>query len=449
MTTFTDEEINQILQEFYDRFADHTYIGARYVPVFGRRGEESIAWDNSKPYEPLTIVLNEGNSYTSRQFVPAGIPLTDSDFWAQTGNYDAQLASYQESVDEFMQGAQDGFDAIETKFDSDALALKYNGNAYILHNLVDMNENLTVNQYHNVIAHSKRDNMMHFDLVLRNATENTIATNADLITIKNAFLRYSEAYTMHFMCQMTIYTDDYLVTDLTHRVVAVPPFTPRVTIVKSGDDAILRIVNQILPNTEIIISGVESTATFQSWFNSAFYDSAFATDVCGYCLNGDGETSWQGTFEYSDDNTVRLDPANLKTNAAGMVYIAYDHFGFHPKSSTPAAYVTNGMFIAYAPAGQPLDVSKARPGDMILYQLPSADEDSYQSWEHVSLYMGLDHVCEMAATYPEAETLNGATDGFGPYAISTPASTYRMSDETNSITGETLPGYNRCIVRFI
>ena len=46
------------------------YIGARYVPIFGRKGEESIIWDNSAPYEPLTVVLHQGNSYTSRQFVP-------------------------------------------------------------------------------------------------------------------------------------------------------------------------------------------------------------------------------------------------------------------------------------------------------------------------------------------------------------------------------------------
>ena len=34
------------------------YTGARYVPIFGRVGDESITWDNTKPYEPLTIVLH-------------------------------------------------------------------------------------------------------------------------------------------------------------------------------------------------------------------------------------------------------------------------------------------------------------------------------------------------------------------------------------------------------
>ena len=74
------------------------YIGARYVPIFGRKNEESIEWDNSKSYEPLTIVLHEGNSYTSRQFVPVGIDIKNEDFWALTGNYNAQVEAYRQEV---------------------------------------------------------------------------------------------------------------------------------------------------------------------------------------------------------------------------------------------------------------------------------------------------------------------------------------------------------------
>ena len=74
------------------------YIGARYVPIFGRRGEESIEWDNTGTYEPLTVVLYQGNSYTSRQFVPVGIDITNEDFWAETGNYNAQVEQYRQEV---------------------------------------------------------------------------------------------------------------------------------------------------------------------------------------------------------------------------------------------------------------------------------------------------------------------------------------------------------------
>ena len=71
------------------------YIGARYVPIL--MGE----WDNTVTYEPLSIVLYQGNSYTSRQFVPVGTPITDSSFWAATGNYNAQVEAYRQEVQSF------------------------------------------------------------------------------------------------------------------------------------------------------------------------------------------------------------------------------------------------------------------------------------------------------------------------------------------------------------
>lgn len=70
------------------------YIGARYVPLFA----EPIEWDKTKQYEPLTIVTNNGNSYTSRQFVPTGVEITNEEFWALTGNYNAQIEQYRKEV---------------------------------------------------------------------------------------------------------------------------------------------------------------------------------------------------------------------------------------------------------------------------------------------------------------------------------------------------------------
>ena len=95
---FTPEQISQILEEFFKVVGTRQYIGARYVPIFGRKGEESIEWDNSAPYEPLTIVLYQGNSYTSRQYVPAGVEITNQEFWAITGNYNAQVEQYRREV---------------------------------------------------------------------------------------------------------------------------------------------------------------------------------------------------------------------------------------------------------------------------------------------------------------------------------------------------------------
>ena len=72
------------------------YIGARYVPIFAN----PIEWDNTKEYEPLTIVTHEGNSYTSMQTVPAGIDISNSQFWALTGNFNAQVEQYRTEVEQ-------------------------------------------------------------------------------------------------------------------------------------------------------------------------------------------------------------------------------------------------------------------------------------------------------------------------------------------------------------
>lgn len=78
------------------------YIGARYVPLFADPAE----WDNTKTYEPLTIVLHDGNSYTSRQYVPSGIDITNNDYWALTGNYNAQIEAYRKDTQNALTLAQ-------------------------------------------------------------------------------------------------------------------------------------------------------------------------------------------------------------------------------------------------------------------------------------------------------------------------------------------------------
>lgn len=70
----------------------NTYIGSRYVPIFA--GE----WDSSRTYEPLTIVQYQGSSYTSRTFVPAGTAITNTTYWVNTGNYNAQVEQYRQEV---------------------------------------------------------------------------------------------------------------------------------------------------------------------------------------------------------------------------------------------------------------------------------------------------------------------------------------------------------------
>jgi len=108
------EEISQILEEFFDAVGSRHYVGARYVPIFGRRGESSITWDNTKPYEPLTIVLYQGNSFTSRQYVPAGVDISNTEFWAETGNYNAQVEQYRRDAMQALQTAENAQNDIDS-----------------------------------------------------------------------------------------------------------------------------------------------------------------------------------------------------------------------------------------------------------------------------------------------------------------------------------------------
>ena len=52
------------------------YIGARYVPRF------LGTWNNTTQYEALDVVDNgSGTSYIARKTVPAGTPLSDTEYW--------------------------------------------------------------------------------------------------------------------------------------------------------------------------------------------------------------------------------------------------------------------------------------------------------------------------------------------------------------------------------
>lgn len=73
----------------------NTYIGARYVPILDG------PWDATKNYEPLIMVTNQGATYLSKTYVPAGTPLTNENFWILSANYNAQFAQLQSQVEQY------------------------------------------------------------------------------------------------------------------------------------------------------------------------------------------------------------------------------------------------------------------------------------------------------------------------------------------------------------
>lgn len=101
---YSDEQRFKMLWQCFDQMADRVnQLGYYYIPDF--RGE----WSARQEYPPMSVVeapsgiggVTAGDSYTALDWVPAGTPLTDERYWAKTGNYNAQVAELQQTVDGF------------------------------------------------------------------------------------------------------------------------------------------------------------------------------------------------------------------------------------------------------------------------------------------------------------------------------------------------------------
>ena len=68
------------------------YVGARYVPKIV--GE----WNKVLQYEALSVVTYMGNSFTSKVPVPANVEIDNTDYWVNTGNYNAQVEEYRKEA---------------------------------------------------------------------------------------------------------------------------------------------------------------------------------------------------------------------------------------------------------------------------------------------------------------------------------------------------------------
>lgn len=176
------------------------YIGARYVPIFADPAE----WDNTRTYEPLTIVLHEGNSYTSRQHVPSGIDIGNTEYWALTGNYNAQIESYRQTAQNALELAQTNeSDIVDINASLNALhangvenaTIVYNANAMDIRKLGCIENNATqdcgaiINTYladHPTAAIYVPNGVWY--------TKSTITLNGEQTMICDGFIRLGTGY---------------------------------------------------------------------------------------------------------------------------------------------------------------------------------------------------------------------------------------------------------------
>lgn len=70
------------------------YVGNRCIPMpMGN-------WDKTKEYENLSVVLaSNGDSYTSKKNVPKGIELSNTEYWAISSRFNAQLEVQKQRID--------------------------------------------------------------------------------------------------------------------------------------------------------------------------------------------------------------------------------------------------------------------------------------------------------------------------------------------------------------
>ena len=116
------------------------YVGARYVPKFA----SPIEWAADTSYEALTIVTFNNASYTSKVQVPptVGNPANNPQYWALTGNYNAQVEQYRQEtenynaqMEEYRQSIIDLKNSLKTKPIVNALYL----DNVINNNVIDAN----------------------------------------------------------------------------------------------------------------------------------------------------------------------------------------------------------------------------------------------------------------------------------------------------------------------
>ena len=105
------------------------YIGARYVPKFFDNPLGGSDWAEGVIYEPLTVVTYMGGSYTSKKTVPAtvGAPNLNLDYWAPTGNYNAQIEEIVTGFDNLREEVTENLTAMDEKIEN--THLPYIGNA--------------------------------------------------------------------------------------------------------------------------------------------------------------------------------------------------------------------------------------------------------------------------------------------------------------------------------
>lgn len=269
------------------------YIGARYVPVFAN----PIEWSDTRGYEPLTIVLHQGNSYTSMQAVPTGIDIENTAFWALTGNYNAQVEAYRAEVQQYQQTVQ-GFDARITQNADD-----------IATNMADIASNKTA-----ITATTATANAANATATAANAT----ATAAKKVTDK---LKFSNTIAGYVLFQ-TSSNDTEQVSLVFYPVEGTTDVRSNLTAFKSGLSFYINGQEIWMFDNSLRKISARSSNVDDCGFNSAMSGSG-AYGVGLFSTHGTGSEASTAAVEMTDRSYIYRQDGTIQANFNPITRITY------------------------------------------------------------------------------------------------------------------------------
>ena len=375
------------------------YIGARYVPLFA----DPYQWSKESTYEPLTIVYNEGNSYTSKQYVPAGIEIDNEEYWALTGNYNAQIEQYRQEVQQIsgeMGGITTDVDQLKTgkaptmhasagttygigteslyghvKLYDNAGASNVDG--AITQNVAnDIQSNVNVALERTVKLNSAVANMSVSRTVVPTAEANVSPVTSNIGTIVVYPYLGISIFNIQFKADALIPAQTALLS--TGLEIPARQQVNFMIMARSNDNDVVTYSNgyvntdgtigsytQIQADTRCVIQMTVMTNNWGGDFEPES-QSLIATAVAQTMK------SWQGKFTYSQGDG-RLDPATSgHTDCSGCIYAAYNANGI-TIGTTSDPQANGGYTVASAPIGEPLDDSDIKTGDIVGFATSDGD----------------------------------------------------------------------------
>ena len=81
----------------------NTFKGARYVPKFA----DPIKWSAENSYEAIESVQHNGFTYLSKQPVPVGVEITNTEFWLEWADPNAQMEQLRQEVGQYADSVQE------------------------------------------------------------------------------------------------------------------------------------------------------------------------------------------------------------------------------------------------------------------------------------------------------------------------------------------------------